>query len=41
MRFNEHKNLYFVNNKLDIHVSSENYEEKGYGLDVDVPTISY
>ena len=32
--FNEHKNLYFLNNKLDIHVGSEYYEENGSGPDV-------
>ena len=27
-------------NEQDIHMSSINYEESGYGLDLDVPTIS-
>ena len=29
--FNEHKNLHF-DNELNIHMSSQNHEESGYGL---------
>lgn len=30
--FHEHANLH-VENEEDVHTSSENYEERGYGLD--------
>ena len=38
--FNEHKNLHF-DNEEDIHVSSKNYEESGYSLNLDLLAISY
>ena len=38
--FNEHKNLH-LDNKYDVHMSSKNYEESGYGLDLDLLTILY
>ena len=38
--FNEHENLQ-SDNEEDIHMSSKNYEESGYGLDVDMLTILY
>ena len=34
MTINEHKNLHF-DNEWDTHVSSETYEESGYGLNLD------
>ena len=34
---NEHKNLHF-NNEQNIHMCSKNYEESGYGLDLDALT---
>ena len=37
---NEHENLHF-DMKQDIHTSSKNYEESGYGLSLDLLTISY
>ena len=37
--FNEHKNLHF-DNEYDVHMSSKNYEESGYGLNLDSLAIS-
>ena len=37
---NEHKNLHF-DNELDISMSSKNYEESGYGLELELLTISF
>ena len=37
---NEHKNRDFAN-KQDIHTSSKNDEESGFGLDLELLTISY
>lgn len=30
-----------IDDEYDIHMSSKTYEERGYGLDLDLPTISY
>jgi hypothetical protein len=30
-----------IDDEYDIHMSSRTYEESGYGLDLDLPTISY
>ena len=38
--FDEHKNPHF-DNEYDIHMSSENYEEGGYSLNLDLQTIFY
>ena len=38
--FNKHKNLHF-DNAHDIHMSSKNYGESGYSLDLDLLTISH
>ena len=38
--FNEHNNLHFDNESY-IYMSSKNYEESGYFLDLDAITVSY
>ena len=38
--FIEHKNLHF-DNELNIHVSSQNHEESGYGLFLDLLNLLY
>ena len=35
---NEHANLHF-DNECDIHMSSQNYEDSGHGLHLDLLTI--
>ena len=37
---NEHENLHF-GNEHNIHMSSNNYEESGYDLDLDLLTTLY
>ena len=38
---NEHKNLHFDYEYQEIDMSSDNYEDSGYGLDLDLLTILY
>jgi hypothetical protein len=39
-QFEEHEDLHVAGDE-DIHMSSEIYEESGYGLDLDLLTILY
>ena len=38
--FDEYENLHF-DNEYDIHMSSKNYEDSGYDLNLDFLTMSY
>ena len=40
MRKNEKIDSHHIDNEQDVHMSSENYEENGYGLDLDLLIIS-
>ena len=37
---NEHGGPH-LQNEIDLHIGSQNHEESGYGLDLDVLTVSY